>query len=213
MPLDAPHTAEARSTGVAVVNRAAAGALVDPSRRRILTELQSPGSATTVARDLGLSRQLVNYHVRALERAGLIEEVAQRQRRGLKERVVRATAAHYVLSPDALGTLGDEPDRVGDRFSATYQVAVAARTIREVAELAARARKAGKRLTTMTLDTSVRFATPAARLAFANEIVDAVNGLVAKYHDQLAPDGRSYRVFLGAHPEVRPTDSTARSHR
>jgi DNA-binding transcriptional ArsR family regulator len=215
MPLDTPSSPpETASTGLAVVDReAAAGTLVDPTRRAILSRLQEPGSATTVARVLGLSRQLVNYHVRALERAGLVEEVAHRQRRGLKERVVRATAAHYLLSPDALGTLGGDPDTVQDRFSATYQVAVAARTIREVADLAAQARKSGKRLTTLTLDTSVRFATPAARQEFADELVGALNSLVSKYHDQQAPNGRAYRVFLGAHPERRSTDSSTRSHR
>jgi hypothetical protein len=117
---------------------------------------------------------------------------------------VRATAAHYLISPDALGALGDTPADASDRFSATYQVAVAARTIREVAALAALARRAGKRLTTVTLDAEVRFATPAAREAFANDLVDAVTRLVAQYHDEAAPDGRRYRLVASAHPVFRP---------
>jgi uncharacterized protein YndB with AHSA1/START domain len=72
---------------------------------------------------------------------------------------------------------GAGPREIADKFSATYQVAVAARTIREVAELAERARDAGKRLTTLTLDTEVRFATPGEREAFANELVEAVTRL------------------------------------
>jgi len=214
--------ASAPSAGVAVIQRnAAAGALVDPDRRRILAALHEPGSATTVAQVLGLSRQRANYHVRALERAGLVEEVGHRQRRGLTERIVRATAAHYLVAPDALGTFGDTPAEVGDRFSATYQVAVAARTIREVAALADRAREAGKKLTTLTLDTRVRFATPARREAFANELFDAVTRLIAKFHDEHAEDGRGYRLFLGAHPEflaaapasATSTDTTNRPSR
>jgi DNA-binding transcriptional ArsR family regulator len=209
-PLDAPPALpgetraaarQAPSAGLAVVSRdRAAGALVDPTRRRILAALQTPGSATTVAREVGLSRQLTNYHVRALERAGLVQQVGRRPRRGLEERIVRATAAHYLISPTAMGSPGETPQDLGDRFSATYQVAVAARTIHEVAELAARARDAGKRLTTLTLDTSVTFASPKAREDFGNELVNAVNRLVARYHDEQAPDGRQYRLFLGAHP-------------
>jgi DNA-binding transcriptional ArsR family regulator len=154
-----------------------------------------------VASALGLSRQRVNYHVRALERAGLVEEVERRARRGLEERIVRATAAHYVIAPQTLGSLGeaDQPSR-RDRFSATFQVAVAARTIRELADLSERARASGKRLSTLTVDTTVRFATPAAREAFANDLVHAVNTLVARYHDDLAADGRTYRLFAAAHP-------------
>lgn len=200
------------SAGVAVIQRnTAAGALVDPDRRRILAALHEPGSATTVAHALGLSRQRANYHVRALERAGLVEQVGQRQRRGLTERLVRATAAHYLVAPDVLGTLGDTSAEVADRFSATFQVAVAARTIREVAALADRAREAGRRLTTLTIDTSVRFATPARREAFANELVDTVARLVAKYHDAAAGDGRTYRLFIGAHPEFPAADQAAAS--
>jgi DNA-binding transcriptional ArsR family regulator len=192
---------------MAVVARdAAASALLNPIRRRLLTALQTPGSATSVAEGLGLSRQVVNYHVRALERAGLLEEVARRQRRGVEERIVRAAASWYLISPDALGGLGEAPVAPTDRFSATYQVAVAARTIRDVAALAALAREAGKRLTTMTLDAEVRLATPAAREAFGNELASAVMKIVARYHDEHAPDGRTYRLFAGAHPIYRPPD-------
>jgi DNA-binding transcriptional ArsR family regulator len=196
-----PSPAGTPSAGLAVVRKdRAASALIDPTRRRILAALQSPGSATTVSRDVGISRQLANYPVRALERAGLVEQVGRRPRRGLEERVVRATAAHYLVSPAVLGSPTDAPATLGDRFSATYQVAVAARTIHEVAELASRAQAAGKRLTTLTLDSTVRFASPADRERFGNDLVNAVNALVAKYHDADAPNGRSYRLFVGAHP-------------
>lgn len=199
------NEAAASATGLAVVNQNdAAGALLNPLRRSILTALAAPGSATTVADSIGVRRQLVNYHLRVLERAGLVEEVGQRQRRGLTERLVRATAAHYLVAPDAIAQLGGSPQDVSDRFSASYQVAVAARTIREVAALAALARKAGKPLTTLSLDTEVCFETPAAREAFGNELVTSMNRLVAKYHRDSSATGRSYRVFVGAHPVYRP---------
>ena len=204
------------ATGLAVVNqRDAASALLNPLRRSILTTLAAPGSATTVAEAIGTPRQLVNYHLRVLERAGLVEEVAQRQRRGLTERIVRATAAHYLVSPDAIAQLGGSTEDVSDRFSATYQVAVAARTIREVAALATLARKAGKPLTTLSLDTQVSFETPAAREAFGNELVATINALVAKYHRGLpaGKTGRTYRLFAGAHPIYQPPDTEAKPHR
>ena len=200
------------ATGLAVVNQQdAASALLNPLRRSILAALAAPGSATTVADAIGTPRQLVNYHLRVLERAGLVEEVAQRQRRGLTERIVRATAAHYLVSPDAIAQLGGSTEDVRDRFSATYQVAVAARTIREVAALATLARKAGKPLTTLSLDTQVCFETPAAREAFGNELVATINRLVAKYHRNSSTAGRTYRLFAGAHPIYQPAESPAPS--
>ena len=67
----------AMSTATARVlhDEVAAASVLDPVRRRILTALQQPGSSSTVARALDLPRQRVNYHVRALEKAGLVEEV------------------------------------------------------------------------------------------------------------------------------------------
>ena len=198
---------ESAAGGLGVITRDDdAETLLDPTRRRILEHLQTPGSSTSVAARLGLSRQSVNYHVRALEKAGLLEEVERRQRRGVTERIVRATAAYYLISPSALGALGRAEAASPDHFSATFQVAVAARTIREVAELAKRARDAGKRLTTLTLDAEVRFASPAAREAFANELVNTVNKLVAKYHDDQSSDGRTYRFFAAAHPIFERND-------
>jgi DNA-binding transcriptional ArsR family regulator len=204
-PRAGSNEAASSATGLAVVNQNdAAGALLNPLRRSILAALAAPGSATTVADSIGARRQLVNYHLRVLERAGLVEEVGQRQRRGLTERFVRATAAHYLVAPDAIAQLGGSPEDVSDRFSASYQVAVAARTIREVAALAALARKAGKPLTTLSLDTEVRFETPAAREAFGNELVTSIHRLVAKYHYESSATGRAYRLFVGAHPVYRP---------
>ena len=189
-----------------------AASLLDPTRRQILELLREPDSSSGLARRLGLPRQRVNYHVRELERAGLLEEVGRRQRRGLSERLVRATASHYLISPAAMAGPGADPDQVRDRFSATYQVAVAARTIREVGRLMELSQAAGKPLATMTVDTEVRFATSRDRDAFADELLAAVSTIVAKYH---APDetaGRSYRVTLGAHPVYRAeSDATSGS--
>ena len=41
-------------------------------RLRILASLRKPSSAAAVARELGRPRRRVNYHVKELERAGLI---------------------------------------------------------------------------------------------------------------------------------------------
>ncbi|MGE3342998.1 MAG: ArsR/SmtB family transcription factor [Vicinamibacterales bacterium] len=183
--------------GPAVVADAdAAGALQLPLRRQIVEALAEPGSATTVAASLGLPRQVVNYHLRVLEKAGLIQEVGQRQRRGLKERLVRATATHFLVTPHTIGTT----PVTADAFSSTYQVAVAARTIREVAALSERARAAGQRLTTLTIDTEISLASPADREAFAQELLGAVQQLAAKYSARPGRNRRPYRLFAGAHP-------------
>lgn len=57
---------------------AAAEASLDPIRARLLAELAEPGSASTLAARVGLTRQKANYHLRALERHGLVELLEER---------------------------------------------------------------------------------------------------------------------------------------
>src|ERR687887_2800958 len=159
---------------------AAAEATLDPMRARLLAELSEPSSATALAARLGLPRQKVNYHVRALERHGLVELVEQRRKGNVTERVLRATAASYVISPAALAAVQPDPSRSPDRLSARWLLAIASRLVRDVGELIAGAARARKRLATFAMDGEVRFASAADRAAFAQDLSNAVAGLVAR---------------------------------
>jgi len=88
-----------------IEDAAAAAVSLDPVRARILAELAEPQTATTLAARLGLARQKVNYHVKALEQHGLVELVEERRKGNMTERVVQASAAAYVISPAALAEI------------------------------------------------------------------------------------------------------------
>ena len=179
---------------------AAATAALEPTRSRLLSELAAPASAATLATRVGLARQKVNYHLRALESHGLVQLAEKRKWGGLTERLLVATAASYVVSPSALGPVAVDPNREVDRLSASYLIALGARIVREVADLVRRAKKAGKRLATLAVDTEVRFRSPADRAAFSAELAGAITKLVSKYHDASAPGGRAHRLVIVAHP-------------
>ena len=51
---------------------ASASVALDPVRSRLLSELRTPASAATLAGRMGLPRQKVNYHLRTLEKHGLV---------------------------------------------------------------------------------------------------------------------------------------------
>ena len=176
---------------------AAAAVALDPMRAKLLAELVEPGSAATLATRVGITRQKVNYHLKALELHGLVELAEERKRGGITERVLRATAATYVISPAALGDSAVDPDRAGDHVSAGYLVALAGRMVREVGALARRAQTSGKRLPTMTIDTQIGFRSTADRAAFADDLTAAVLDLAARYHHD---DGRPHRLVVAAHP-------------
>jgi DNA-binding transcriptional ArsR family regulator len=195
---------------VAVIDDpAAAGVSLDPIRARLLAALATPGSATTLAAEVGLTRQKVNYHLRALERHGLVELVEERRKGNMTERVLRATAASYLISPAALAAVAPDPDQSRDQLSARWLLALAGRLVQEVGELITRARTARQQLPTFAIDTEVTFASAADRAAFAAELSDAVEGLVAKYHHASAARGRKHRLVIALHPSItKPPDPT-----
>ena len=164
---------------------AAAAVALDPIRSRLLAELAEPGSAASLGAKVGLARQKVNYHLRALEAHGLVKVSEERRHGGLTERVLEATAASYVVSPAALSDISTP-----NRLSARYLISLAARVLREVAQL-------DQRQPTLALDAEVRFRTPEERTAFAQELSDAVMQVVARHHHD---DGRPHRLVVAAHP-------------
>ena len=188
---------------VAVIeDPAAAEVSLDPIRSRLLAALAVPGSATMLAAQVGLARQKVNYHLRTLEQHGLLELVEERRKGNVTERVLQATAASYVISPAALAAVAPDPARAPDRLSARWLLAVAARLVRDVGELITGAGKTRQKLATFAIDGEIRFAGPADRAAFAEELTVAVTALVARYHDEDAPGGRSHRLVVAVHPTV-----------
>jgi DNA-binding transcriptional ArsR family regulator len=177
--------------------------LVNARRGHLLAHLSKPASAAGLARTLGVPRQRLAYHLRALERAGLIECVGRKRKGNCVERLMRVTARAFVISPEASGSIGAAA-AAPDRLSAAALLQAAARTIEEVAALDARAARDGKRLATLTLDTVIRFANPAARQAFTAEITDSIARIAARYHDDHAPRGRAFRLVVFAHPAAAP---------
>jgi DNA-binding transcriptional ArsR family regulator len=186
-----------------IEDNAAAAVALDPVRARLLGELAEPASAASLAARVGIPRQKVNYHLRALEAHGLVVLASERRHGGITERLLQATAASYVVSPGAVSEDAVDPDSAADRLSARYLVALAGRAVRDVGSLARRATAAGKRLPTMSIDTEIRFRNAADRAAFADDLTAAVIELAARYHHD---DGRPHRLIVAAYPKPKERD-------
>ncbi len=188
---------------VAVIDDpATAEVALEPARASLLAQLTEPASAAMLAAAAGLPRQKVNYHLRMLERHGLVELVEERRKGNVTERLLRAAAASYVISPAALAAVAPDPARAPDRLSASWLLALAAQLIRDVGDLVTGAVQARKKVATFAMDGQVRFASAADRAAFTGELMQAVTALVAKYHDEEAEGGREHHLVLAIHPSV-----------
>lgn len=178
-------------------------AALSPLRRKLLERLRTPASATQLAAELELPRQKLNYHLRVLEQAGLVELVEERQRRGCTERIMRATADAFVVDPSVMSAREqDSFTAVQDRYAAEHLVATAADTVRQVARMQAAAERAGTRLLTFTIEADIRFAQPADMHRFTDALAEAVTATAAAFD---RPGGRPYRLVIGGHPTPRET--------
>lgn len=164
---------------------------MSPLRRRLLEALHEPASATGLAARLGETRQRVNYHLRELEKGGLVELAEQRQRRGRVERVMRTTSKSVIVAP---AMIGDVDAASQDRFAADTLLAASARAFDDVARMRDGAAKAGKRLVTFTIEADVGFERPADITRFADQLAE----LVATFDVPTAR--RRYRVLVCGHP-------------
>lgn len=177
---------------------------LSPLRRKLLGHLREPASATQLAAALDLPRQRVNYHLRALENAGLLELVEERPRRGCVERILRARPGAFVVDPAVMGA---EFTQIHDQYAAEHLVGVAAGTVRDVARMQAKAADEGKRLLTFTIEAEVRFEHPGDVHPFTDALTDAIRQVVARFD---RPEGRPYRMVVGGHPSPRKTHTNER---
>jgi DNA-binding transcriptional ArsR family regulator len=186
------------------MNRATA--LLDPLRLRILDALREPDSASGLARRFGLPRQKMNYHIRELARAHFLERAGQRRRRNMIERRYRATAQAYVLSPELLGRMGLPREHTEDAFSAAYLLGLMAVTQAELARASREATEHHKRITTLSINSELRFESAEQRAKFASELHRSVIDVIGRHAsphilaDGSAGAGRPYRLVLGCYP-------------
>ena len=176
-------------------------AALSPLRRELLERLREPASATEVAKAMGIPRQRVNYHLRELESAGLLELVEERPRRGFTERVLRTRQGAFVVDPSVMSA---SFVRMRDQYAAEHLVDVASDAVRDVARMASATGESGRRLLTFTVEAEVRFASPADVHQFTDDLTDALRSVIAKFD---SPGGRRYRLVAGGYPTPRGATS------
>ncbi len=177
-------------------------ALTHPVRIAALAALRSPDSAAGVARAIGQSRQLVNYHLKELERAGLVVPAGERRKGNFVEQLYQSVASTFVFSP-RLAWGGDDRDRaLRDQVSLGHLVAMGERLQRDAGALLDRAAFDGEEISSATVEAELRFADEMARSAFMTEYLSMLGPLLKKHG---AKRGDRYRVAIAVYPEEEKT--------
>jgi DNA-binding transcriptional ArsR family regulator len=177
-----------------------------PLRVRILEILREPGSAATVAREVGETRQKVNYHLKELERVGLVQPVAERRAGNFIETLYEASGRSFLVAPSVVWSDRRRVDALRQQHSLENLVLVGAQLQRDAVALLDRAAFDGEEIASAAVEADVHFADERDRAAFLEEYLMAVQKLCDRYG---ARDGLSYRIVLAAHPASETTEERA----
>ncbi|OYD08851.1 ArsR/SmtB family transcription factor [Paludifilum halophilum] len=183
-----------------------AAALLNPLRGEILTRLQDPASAAEVARELGEAPQRINYHLKALEKVGLVQRVKNRRVKNLVEVLYRSVARSFLLA-DTLGMSPQSLQRLKDQSSLAHLIRIAESVKTDAVRLMERS-DADEKIPSATLQTEISLHNEEERQSFVEEYVELVQQLAAKYRGK-APreESASYRLTLAVYPQPGKDDS------
>lgn len=192
-------------TSLTLDDPVAIAAATHPVRAAILDAMREPSTAAAVARLIGQTRQNVAYHVRELEKAGLLRHVGQRQNGNFLEQAYVAVADALVISPTS--TWGDPRPRtqaLADQLGLARLFTAGERLQQDCALLLDRAAFDGDEIPSASVTSDIRFDSEGARAAFLRDYVDALAALARK-HGSGTGTGTPYRLLLAAYPNPRPS--------
>jgi DNA-binding transcriptional ArsR family regulator len=169
-----------------------ANELLKPIRIEILSKLGKPTSCPEIAKALGLTTQKVNYHMKVLVDAGLVELVDERRVRGIMEGVYLAVAKSFWFSPRLVSYLGNR-ERSTDQASLAYLLQLAEDLQVEIGQLVDRAD--GQSIPSLGVNAQIQLRDGTDRARFLAEVKDFFTQLADKYGEQEADHSRSNGLF------------------
>ncbi|MEX2395198.1 MAG: helix-turn-helix domain-containing protein [Actinomycetota bacterium] len=172
-------------------------ALSHPTRVAILEALRDGASAASVARTIGQPRQRVNYHLKELEGAGLVEQIGEERTGNFMSSIYRAVARSFVVSPKVAWAGPRRVEALRDQHSLEVLVQLGERLQSDAAELLDRAAFDGEQISSASVAAEVRFASEEDRSAFMDSYLRSTKALLDKYGSRR---GDTYRAVLAVYP-------------
>lgn len=174
--------------------------LLNPARAEMLGLLDEPASASELARRIGEPPQKVNYHLKSLEKVGLVRRSGTRQIKNLVEVLYRAIARSYVI-PDSFGWPEEWRTRMKSQ-GALRHLLQAADSIRQDAARLMDAADQAAEVPSAALEFEVELPDEAARQAFIREYAEAVKQVAGKFRAPDGPSDNAYRVLAVIYPQI-----------
>jgi hypothetical protein len=142
----------------------------------------------------------VNYHLKELERAGLVQAVEERRAGNFIETLYRAVARTFLVSPEVAWADPRRLEAMQSQHSLETLVHLGERLQHDAAALLDQAAFDGAQIASASVAADVRFASEEERQAFLDEYLKALAPILERYGTK---EGAAYRVLLAAYPDER----------
>src|SRR4051812_26516191 len=139
-----------------------AAALLKPQRIEMLKLMDRPRTCPELGKIFGETAQKIYYHIKALQNAGLVEQVGERRVRGTVEGSYQAAARSYWLAADLVGQIGGQ-DVTRDQVSLRHLLSLTEEMQSDIGHLA---QQVGKEIPSLGVSLHVELADEARRGEF-----------------------------------------------
>jgi DNA-binding transcriptional ArsR family regulator len=177
-----------------------AAALLHPLRVELLKRMDEPRTCPELGGLFSESAQKIYYHVKALEKAGLVAKVDERRIRGVVEGYYQAKARSYWLSPQLVGNIGGV-QMAQDQTSLRFLLTLAEEIHDDVGHLGQRS-EAGKDVASLGMAAQIYLPDGDARAAFLADVQEVFQNLARKYgvngDDE---NGKTFKLILACYPK------------
>jgi len=173
--------------------------LLTAPRVELLTRMARPTNCPQLGKQLTMTPQKVYYHVKALEKAGLVRKVREERVKGIMQGVYQASAQSVALSPRLVAQLGGRT-AVTSSVSLARLLEAADRIVRDVQLLSQHEEPAS-----LAIDTSLNLP-PGKRSAFLRDARSAIEELARRYSTD--GEGQPFRMLVTCYesPDDEPKE-------
>lgn len=181
-----------------------AESLLKSQRIELLQAMVEPRTCPELAEQFGRSPQQIYYHVKALEKAGLVEKVAEKRVRGTVEGHYQASARKYWLAPELVKTVGSER-QTQDQMSLRFLLSLAEEIHEDIGRLGHHS-ALGQDVPSMGLSANVFLPDSRKRTDFLKEVQQSFQRIAEKYSLSSAVDPKAeagkFRLVLACYPTI-----------
>ncbi len=184
-----------------------AAALLKPQRIEMLKLMDQPRTCLELGKIFGETPQKIYYHIKALQNAGLVEQVGERRVRGTVEGSYQARARSYWLASDLVGRIGGAAI-AQDQASLRHLLSLTEEMRGDIGHLAQQVGSVGREIPSLGLSLHVELDDESRRANFMADVQHMAQVLARKYGatndddgDDAQPPKPLFRLVLACYPK------------